>query len=162
MTATFQILGETEKGRQKIHDIKTITLQGQRSYTLVKVIAEDGLYGIAEAYGSPGVGMKQQIEAIKPSLIGQDPLAIDVLYTTMGQNPNPGIGWAGASRTDGSAHALMRAASGIEMALWDLAGKILGVPSTVLLGGKFRDKVRVYDHARPRDLLDRSSCEEWA
>ena len=162
MTAAFQILGETEKGRQKIHDIKTITLQGQRSYTLVKVIAEDGLYGIAEAYGSPGVGMKQQIEAIKPSLIGQDPLAIDVLYTTMGQNPNPGIGWAGPSRTDGSAHALMRAASGIEMALWDLAGKILGVPSTVLLGGKFRDKVRVYDHARPRDLLDRSSCEEWA
>ena len=68
----------------------------------------------------------------------------------------------GASRTEGSAHALMRAASGIEMALWDLAGKILGVPSTVLLGGKFRDKVRVYDHARPRDLLNRSSCEEWA
>jgi L-alanine-DL-glutamate epimerase-like enolase superfamily enzyme len=80
----------------------------------------------------------------------------------MGQNPNPGTGWAGASRTDGSAHALMRAASGIEMALWDLAGKILGVPSTVLLGGKFRDKVRIYDHAHPRDILDRASCEEWA
>ena len=162
MTAAFQVLSETEKGRQKIRDIKAITLQGQRSYTLVKVIAEDGLYGIGEAYGSPGVGMKEQIEAIKPSLIGRDPLSIDVLYTTMGQNREPGTAWAGASRTDGSAHALMRAASGIEMALWDLAGKILGVPSTVLLGGKFRDKVRVYNHAQPRDILERSSCEEWA
>ena len=162
MNAEFQVLGETEQGRQKIRDIKTMMLQGPRSYTLVKIIAEDGLYGIGEAYGSPGVGVKEQIEAIKPSLIGRDPLEIDVLYTLMGQNRNPGTGWAGSSRTDGSAHALMRAASGIEMALWDLAGKILGVSSTVLLGGKFRDKVRVYDHARPRNLLDRASCEEWA
>jgi len=56
----------------------------------------------------------------------------------------------------------MRAASGIEMALWDLAGKILGVPATTLLGGKFRDKVRVYDHASPRNMLDKASCRDWA
>jgi L-alanine-DL-glutamate epimerase-like enolase superfamily enzyme len=48
------------------------------------------------------------------------------------------------------------------MALWDLAGKLLGVPSTVLLGGKFRDKVRVYDHAAPQNMLDKASCREWA
>ena len=57
----------------------------------------------------------------------------------------------------------MRAAeSGIEMALWDLAGKILGVPSSILLGGRFRERVRVYDHATPRNLLDKASCREWA
>ena len=162
MAEDYQILSETEQGRQKILDIRAMALQGPRTYTLVKVIAEDGLYGIGEAYGSPGAGIKEQIEAIKPSLIGRDPLAIDVLYTLMGQNPNPGTGWAGASRTDGSAHALMRAASGIEMALWDLAGKILGVPTTTLLGGAFRDAVRVYDHAHPHNILDRASCEEWA
>lgn len=162
MHEEFQILSETEQGRQKIRDIQVMILQGPRTYTLVKIIAEDGLYGIGEAYGSPGVGVKAQIEAIAPALIGRDPLEIDVLYTLMGQNRNPGTGWAGSSRTDGSAHALMRAASGIEMALWDLAGKILGVSSTVLLGGKFREKVRVYDHARPRDLLDKAACQEWA
>ena len=162
MNEEFQILSETEQGRQKIRDIKTMILQGPRTYTLVKIIAEDGLYGIGEAYGSPGVGVKEQIEAIKPALIGRDPLEIDVLYTLMGQSSNRGSGWAGPSRTDGSAHALMRAASGIEMALWDLAGKILGISSTVLLGGKFREKVRVYDHAHPRNFLDRASCEEWA
>ena len=111
MNESYQVLSETEQGRQKIRDIKVMLLQGLRTYTLVKVIADDGLYGIGEAYGSPGVGVKQQIEAIKPSLIGRDPLEIDVLYTTMGQNPDPGTGWAGASRTDGSAHALMRAAA---------------------------------------------------
>ncbi|MCC6456058.1 MAG: mandelate racemase/muconate lactonizing enzyme family protein [Caldilineaceae bacterium] len=162
MNEQYQILSETEQGHQKIRDIKVMILQGPRTYTLVKIIAEDGLYGIGEAYGSPGVGVKAQIEAIKPALIGRDPLEIDVLYTLMGQSSNRGSGWAGPSRTDGSAHALMRAASGIEMALWDLAGKILGVSSTVLLGGKFREKVRVYDHAHPQNILDRGSCEEWA
>ena len=95
-----------------------------------------------EAYGSPGVGVKEGILALKPELIGKDPLGIDALMT--------GLGW----RTDGSAHMLIRAASGIEMALWDLAGKTLGVPTTTLLGGKFRDRVRMYDHSAPRDMMD--------
>jgi L-alanine-DL-glutamate epimerase-like enolase superfamily enzyme len=56
----------------------------------------------------------------------------------------------------------MRAASGIEMALWDLAGKILNQPTTILLGGRFRDSVRMYDHAAPKDMLDPASCREWA
>ena len=66
------------------------------------------------------------------------------------------------SRTDGSAHNLMRAASGVEMALWDLAGKALGVPASTLLGGKFRQKVRVYDHSAPQNMLDKASCRQWA
>jgi L-alanine-DL-glutamate epimerase-like enolase superfamily enzyme len=48
------------------------------------------------------------------------------------------------------------------MALWDLAGKILNVPLHVLLGGKFRDKVRLYDHSRPRDFFDKAACRDWA
>jgi L-alanine-DL-glutamate epimerase-like enolase superfamily enzyme len=77
-------------------------------------------------------------------------LEIDVIYTNLGV----GVGPLAGSRADGSAHMLMRVASGIEMALWDLAGKILNVPMTVLLGGEFRDNVRVCDHAAPRHLLD--------
>jgi len=48
------------------------------------------------------------------------------------------------------------------MALWDLAGKALGVPTATLLGGRFRQRVRVYDHATPRNMLDKASCREWA
>jgi L-alanine-DL-glutamate epimerase-like enolase superfamily enzyme len=154
----FQQLASAQAGKTKIRDVQVMLMQGGRTYTLVKITADNGMFGIGEAYGSPGVGVKEQILALKPWLVGKDPLQIDTIYT--------GLGAGGASlsgtRTDGSAHNLIRAASGIDMTLWDLAGKILGVPSSSLLGGRFRDKTRVYDHAAPRNMLDKASCREWA
>ena len=147
-----------ERKRVRIRDIQTMILKGPRTYTLVKVVSDDGLYGIGEAYGSPAIGVKEQILALKPLLVGKDALEIDVIYTFLGVHGESLSG----TRTDGSAHSLMRAASGIEMALWDLAGKCLSVPVSTMLGGKFRDKVRVYDHSAPRDMLDKASCREWA
>ena len=150
MLARYHAMAAPEKGRVKIRDLKIMVVQGPRTYTLVKIITDSGLYGIGEGYGNPGVGVKEQMLALKPDLIGKDPLEIDAIYTGLGQ------------RTDGSAHALLRAVSGIEMGLWDLAGKILGVPATTLLGGRFRDRVQVYDHAAPRNMLDPKSCRDWA
>jgi L-alanine-DL-glutamate epimerase-like enolase superfamily enzyme len=146
----YHTLAASEKGRVKITDIKVMMLQGPRNYSLVKIDTDAGVYGIGEGYGNPGVGVKEQILALRPELIGKDPLEIDAIYTGLGQ------------RTDGSAHMLIRAASGIEIALWDLAGKILGVPASTLLGGRFRDRVHVYNHGGPRDWLDKASCREWA
>ena len=152
-------LAANERNRIKIRDLRTMTIQGpSRTYTLVKVVADDGLYGVAEAYGTPGIGVEEQILSLKPGLVGKDPLEIDVIYTFL----DAGNKDLSGTRTDGSAHNLMRAASGIEMALWDLAGKALGVPTSTLLGGRFRKKVRVYDHAAPRNMLDKASCREWA
>jgi L-alanine-DL-glutamate epimerase-like enolase superfamily enzyme len=151
-------LWAAETKRYKIRDLQTLTLTGPRTYVLVKVTADDGTYGIGEAYGTPAAGTKEQIADLKPFLLGKDPLEIDALYTNLGEGTKNLSG----TRTDGSAHNFMRAASGVEMALWDLAGKLLGQPVTTLLGGKFRDKVRVYDHEAPRDFLDKASCREWA
>jgi L-alanine-DL-glutamate epimerase-like enolase superfamily enzyme len=145
-------------GKVKIKDVQVMMMQGGRTYTLIKITADNGVYGIGEAYGSPGVGVKEQVLALRSWLIGKDPLQIDTIYTNLGAGGNSLSG----NRTDGSAHNLMRAASGIEMTLWDLAGKILGVPSSSLLGGRFRDKVRVYDHSAPKNMLDKASCREWA
>ena len=157
--ATYQKLAAAERNRLKIRDLQTMTIQGaSRTYLLVKVVADDGVFGVAEAYGTPGIGVKEQILAMKPGLLGKDPLEIDALYTFLDEHAKDLSG----TRTDGSAHNLLRAAGGIEMALWDLAGKALGVPTATLLGGRFRQKVRVYDHAAPRDMLDKASCREWA
>ena len=157
--SAFHELAASERKRAKIRDLQVMILEGPgRTYTLVKITSDAGLYGIAEAYGTPGVGVKEQVLSLKPWLVGKDPLEIDKLYTQMGEGTRSLSG----TRTDGSAHNLMRAVSGIEMALWDLAGKILEVPSSTLLGGRFRDKVRVYDHAAPRDMLDKASCADWA
>jgi L-alanine-DL-glutamate epimerase-like enolase superfamily enzyme len=148
--ASFDALATPERGRVKITDVKVLMLQGPRTYTLIKVLTDAGVYGIGEGYGSPGVGVKEGVLELRPYFIGKDPLEIDALYTGLGQ------------RTDGSAHMLLRAVSGIEIALWDLAGKILNVPVVTLLGGKFRDSVRMYHDEGPRNLLEPSSCREWA
>ena len=148
--ASFHALAAPERGRVKITDIKVMMLQGPRTYTLIKILTDSGVYGIGEGYGSPGIGVKEGVFELRPYFIGKDPLEIDALYTGLGR------------RTDGSAHMLLRAASGIEIALWDLAGKLLGVPVVTLLGGKFRDKVRMYHDEGPRNMLDRDSCGEWA
>ena len=154
----FHELIAAQRKRPKIRDVQVMMLEGGRTYTLVKITADDGNFGIAEAYGSPGVGVKEQILSLKPWLVGKDPLEIDALYVDMGAGTRNLSG----TRTDGSAHNLMRAVSGVEMALWDLAGKILDVPTSTLLGGKFRDRVRVYDHAAPKNMLDKGACKEWA
>ena len=156
LLAPFERLIAAQRNKVKITDIKTMVFKGPsnpymtaRTYNLVKVETDVGLFGIAEAYGTPGLRVKEEIHGLKNIFIGKDPLEIDRLYT-------------GYRYTDGSAHAQQRAMSGIEMALWDLAGKILDVPSHTLLGGKFRDRVRVYDHHVPRDYLDKIACKDWA
>jgi L-alanine-DL-glutamate epimerase-like enolase superfamily enzyme len=105
LLANYQALAAGERGKTRIRDIRVMMLQGPRTYTLVKVESDAGLDGIGEAYGSPGVGVKEQVLALKPELIGKDPLGIDALITGLG------------TRVDGSAHMLLRAVSGIEMAL---------------------------------------------
>src|SRR5579885_400940 len=143
LVSRYHLLAEPEKRPYKIRDVQSMVISGPRTYTLVKITADNGVYGIGEAYGSPAIGVKEQILDLKPLLAGKDPLEIDAIYTHLGEGGKSLSG----SRTDGSAHSLMRAASGIEMALWDLSGRILGVPAATLLGGRFRTKVRVYDHA---------------
>src|SRR6476646_8496283 len=84
--AGYHQLAAAEKKRFKIRDVQTLVLTGPRTYTLVKVVSDDGQYGIAEAYGSPGVGERDQIQSLKPWLVGKDPLEIDKLYTLMGSH----------------------------------------------------------------------------
>ncbi len=145
----FNQLAAAERGKVKITGIRTMILKGPRTYTLIRIDTDAGVHGFAEAYGSPGLGVREAIEGVKGLFIGRDPLQIDRLYTQF-------------NYSDGSAHAQQRAMSGIEMALWDLAGKLLNVPAHSLLGGKFRDKVRLYDHASPKNYLDKVACRDWA
>jgi L-alanine-DL-glutamate epimerase-like enolase superfamily enzyme len=154
----FFSLASAAVARHKIANVQTMTLQGGRTYILVKITADNGMYGIAEAYGTPGFGVKEQIHSLKPWLVGKDPLETDKIFTLLGQ----GAANLSGTRTDGSAHNFLRAASAIDMALFDLAGKLLNVPASTLLGGRFADRTRMYDHAAPKNMLDKASCQEWA
>lgn len=120
-----------------------------RNWLFVKVHTDSGIYGVGEASGWPRV-VETAIRDLTPIIIGEDPFHIERLWqkmfvAIMGHGMT-GIVGAGAM-------------TGIEMALWDIKGKALEVPVWNLLGGKMRDRVRIYAHAhnanRARDLVDR-------
>jgi len=120
-----------------------------RNWLFVKVHTDEGIYGVGEASGWPRV-VQTAIEDLTRLLIGEDPMHIERLWQKM-MSSIMGHGMTGVVG--------FGAMTGLEMALWDLKGKALGVPVWNLLGGKIRDKVRVYAHAhdaaRARELVDR-------
>jgi L-alanine-DL-glutamate epimerase-like enolase superfamily enzyme len=103
-------------------------------YVLVRVETDEGVTGIGEA--SP-MSAPLIVAAIKHSLaplaIGQDPTRIESLHERLA---------IGTYKLEGRLQ--MCALSGIELACWDLKGKALGVPVHQLLGGAYRDRVRMY------------------
>lgn len=117
----------------EITDIETGVVKGNFEWNLVKVHTDEGSTGIGEAYR--GGGITDIIEYMARFLIGENPLDVERLYRRMIQETSGHGGTTGKAVT---------AASGVEIALWDVAGKILGVPVYQLLGGKYRDAVRIY------------------
>ena len=119
----------------KIIDIHTYGVNlGSGNHVFVKVLTDEHLYGVGEAYRvGPDSAVEQTVQYLKDWLIGQDPTRIEHLWRLM----------YNGSRFPGGP-MLNAAISGIETALWDLKGKIHGVPVYQLLGGRCRDKVRVY------------------
>src|SRR5947199_2924372 len=118
----------------KITDVKCMIVRGTWDWNLIRIETDSGLYGIGEAYW--GWGVKDLVvNKMKGIIVGEDPLNVDKLYTKMLMES------AGAGAIGG---ATISAASGIEIALWDLAGRILNTPACNLLGGRFRDRVRFY------------------
>jgi L-alanine-DL-glutamate epimerase-like enolase superfamily enzyme len=114
---------------------------------LIRIHTNAGITGLGEAYW--GAGVEDLIRQTRRILLGEDPLNVDRLFTKMVR------GLAGAGSQSG---ATVTAISGVEIALWDLAGKIIGVPVYQLLGGKYRDQVRVYcDSAEGRT----EEVESW-
>ncbi|WP_435073546.1 mandelate racemase/muconate lactonizing enzyme family protein [Halorubrum sp. HHNYT27] len=118
----------------EITDLSTIVIDGNFPWTIVRLETDAGVVGIGEAYPSPGVH-EVITDYFKPVLLGENPLDVERLYHLMreslsGRGSQQGIGTI--------------AISGIELALWDAAGKILEQPVYQLLGGKTREKVRMY------------------
>lgn len=119
----------------KITHIGSVLLQ-PIGWVLVKVKTDEGITGIGEAYHGAGVHQIAVDERLTRSLIGQDPRNVDKLFRDMMSSMSASGFYQGA---------VMSAISGIESALWDITGQAAGVPIWQLLGGKFRDKIRIYN-----------------
>jgi galactonate dehydratase len=111
-----------------------LTLVGRRNVPFVRVLTDQGIHGTGEAYSAgPDLATAKAIDYLSEWLIGRDPRDVEGLWHLMYD----------ASRFPGGS-LLNAAISGIEHALWDIKGKALNVPVYQLVGGKCRDKVRVY------------------
>ncbi|HIV05785.1 MAG TPA: galactonate dehydratase [Candidatus Merdousia gallistercoris] len=122
----------------KVTQIKTFICHAYRTnWVFVKVITDSGLYGVGEAtleYREPTV--VQAIKELERYLVGKDPHNIEAFWHDAYRDAY----WRGGV-------VLMSALAGVEMALWDIKGKALGVPVYQLLGGKVRDSVKCYANA---------------
>lgn len=119
----------------KVVDIKTYICHCYRTnWVFCRVETDSGLYGVGEAtleYREPTV--EQAILELKRYLVGRDPHDIEAFWHDTYRDAY----WRGGP-------VLMSALAAVEMALWDIKGKDLGVPVYQLLGGKVRDRVPCY------------------
>lgn len=126
----------------KITDVKLFLLQDTkrpgRNYSFVKVYTDEGLSGLGEAgINGKELALQGLVDTYRPILVGMDPSRIEHIWQTL---------WRGQFFRGGHVHSAAVAA--IDIALWDLRGKALGVPVYQLLGGRTRDFVRCYCHVQ--------------
>lgn len=115
----------------KITAIKTAEVGGS---LFVRMFTDEGVVGTGECiHGGPGIA--HIVKSLSRMVIGEDPLDVDRLFEKMRHSQIFNGALAGN---------MVTAFTGIEIALWDVAGKALGVPVYRLLGGKFRDRIRIY------------------
>ena len=128
----------------------------RRRMRLIKISTDNGLVGWGETTleGKPRSTVAA-VEELSDYLIGKDPLRIEHHWQHI---------YRSAFFRGGN--VLMTALSGIDQALWDIAGKHFGVPTHQLLGGAVRDRIRVYAHWGIRDMSDEGKAKakerlEW-
>lgn len=112
----------------RITDIRFADIEGSPfENSLIKIYTNQGIVGFGEVRD---FASKYYALMLKSRLLNENPLDVDRLFNRIKQ-------FGGPARQGGGV-------SGIEVALWDIVGKAYGVPCYQLLGGKYRDRVRVY------------------
>ncbi|WP_327051641.1 mandelate racemase/muconate lactonizing enzyme family protein [Halomicrococcus gelatinilyticus] len=135
----------------EITDVQTTMVDGNFPWTLVRVYTDAGVVGTGEAYW--GAGVPELIDRMRPFLVGENPLDVDRLFEHLVQKMS-GEGSIGG--------VTVTAISGVDVALHDLAGKVLDAPAYQLLGGKYRDRVRVYCDCHAGEEADPESNADEA
>ena len=133
----------------RISEVRVILSSPGRNFCTVKVLADNGLYGLGDATLN---GREQAVAAyltehIAPLMPGRDPFDIEDTWQYLYR----GAYWRRGPVT-------MAAISAVDVALWDLKGKALGTPVFNLLGGRTRAKLQTYGHAWGADLEETAAA----
>lgn len=120
----------------KIRDIRSLHVVGRRTHLFVVVETDEGITGVGEAgLTSREAAVMGVIEHMREVLVGTDVLATEHIWQVLSRGA-----FFPAQRVSTAAM------SAIDIALWDIKGKMLGVPVYELLGGRVRERVPVYTH----------------
>ena len=111
----------------KITDVRLAVVASIYDYPILRIDTNQGVYGLGEVRDAGHVENALQFKSI---LVGQNPCNVDMIFRAIKHFGHWGREGGGVS--------------GIEIALWDLVGKVYGVPCYQFLGGKYRDRVRIY------------------
>ena len=143
LAAVEQATTPYNRPKLKITDIRTAEVRVHGYQVQVRVYTDQGIIGQGESTDA-ATGNVPLIKSFARFLIGQDPLNIEAAFERIRTS---GI-FAGAQ-----AGQYVTALTAVEIALWDLAGKALGVPVYQLLGGRVRDRVRIYADSGLREMI---------
>src|SRR3954451_4477662 len=149
-SASLAAPGTAGRGAVAITAIKVMAVREQGA--LLKIETDAGIIGYGECHASAPLA-RAAIASLEGGrlphlgLLGKDPLAIGVHFHNM-FHAYPQRG------------RYTRVFSGIDIALWDLAGKILGQPVSKLLGGNFRDEIALYSHCTGGDYFSKAAWRD--
>src|SRR3569833_726201 len=151
--------GTSRAPKLKIREVRAIRLKNGFNSRFVRVYTEEGLYGTGECVDS--VGTEYIINNnFNVMLKGRDPLDIQGILADFWGYHKINLGGAPSVMfVHGQGGPYLTAVSGVEMALWDLAGKAFGLPIHHLMGGKMRDRVPVYLHAANPEIAKKILAE---
>ncbi|KMS57695.1 D-mannonate dehydratase ManD [Sphingobium cupriresistens] len=129
----------------KIIDAKVIVTSPGRNFVTLKIITEDGVYGLGDAtLNGRELSVASYLQDhVVPCLIGRDAHRIEDIW----QYLYKGAYWRRGPVT-------MSAIAAVDTALWDIKGKLAGLPVYQLLGGASRESVMVYGHANGASIED--------
>lgn len=132
----------------KITHLETIRIAEFPQLLWLHVHTDQGLVGLGETFFSASAVEAYLHDDVAPALIGRDPLAIDAIARDL-------VGYVGFRSTGVEA----RAASAIDLALWDLFGKSAGQPIVQMLGGWTRDRIRTYNTCAGAHYMRRAETQ---
>jgi L-alanine-DL-glutamate epimerase-like enolase superfamily enzyme len=118
----------------KITSLETIRLSEFANLIWVRLHTDEGLVGLGETFLGAASVEAYLHETVAPKIVGRDPMQIEAINRDLIGY----LGWRGAG-------VETRGNSAVDIALWDLFGKALGVPVSIALGGRSRDSVRTYN-----------------
>lgn len=142
-TAVEQVTTPYNRPKLKITDVRTAEVRVHGYQVHVRVYTDQGVVGQGESTDA-ATGNVPLIASFSRMLIGQDPLNIEAVFERI---RTAGV-FAGAQ-----AGQYVTALTAVETALWDLAGKAMGLPVYQLLGGKVRERVRLYADSGAREMV---------